>query len=285
MYQATDNREEGHRSRRLATALYVDVENLQEDAQQIIQSLVTAWPQNTPEPNLLYLYVRADQAQLWKLWATSRFPHLHVIVKGIQHFSLSAKNSADISIAIDSIADLLLKKVGFVVLLSDDSDFISVCTKLLEEKDAVEQYHGRSPFLWVLTDREGTRSTTLRDFFPNEYVYVLQGAPKRRAQPRTPTTRVPRRMPPVIPNGSDSVLEMANAILREIPVGKFKSTDCQRIIKQGWPNNSLAKASGPAFGTDFSHKIWPELEKRGVKLLDQKPRRYEMTQEAKESVT
>ena len=50
---------------------------------------------------------------------------------------------------------------------------------------------------------------------------------------------------------------MADAVIREIPVGSFKSTDCQSIIKKHWPNHALAKAGGAEFGTQFKNNVWP----------------------------
>ena len=57
------------------SGLYVDVENLHTDGQVLIQRLIEDWP---------------DQVELWRLWATSRFTGLEVVVNGTQHFSMSA---------------------------------------------------------------------------------------------------------------------------------------------------------------------------------------------------
>ena len=78
---------------------------------------------------------------------------------------------------------------------------------------------------------------------------------------------------------------IAIQIIRDMPVGKFKSTDCQSVIKGGFPNSPLAEHDGPAFGIAFRRDLFPILEKRGVREIgNQKPRQYEMTHEAKRSL-
>lgn len=76
---------------------------------------------------------------------------------------------------------------------------------------------------------------------------------------------------------------MAQTIIEQIPVGKFKSTDCQGIIKKYWPRHPMADAGKPAFGIEFQKNIWPILQQRGVKIANpgKKPIPYEMTQGAK----
>ena len=79
----------------------------------------------------LNLYVAADRVALWDMWASSQFPQVSVTVKGIQHFShQQSKNSADIAIAIDAVADFVMDITQFVAVMSDDSDFMPVYAKL-----------------------------------------------------------------------------------------------------------------------------------------------------------
>ena len=116
------------------SGLYVDMENLQVEGQSMVQSLIENWPEKALAATRLTLYVRADQTELWRLWATSQFANMEVVVHGTQHFSMSAtKNSADIAIATSAMADLLLKRVSHVVVLSDDSDFISLYVAIRNE--------------------------------------------------------------------------------------------------------------------------------------------------------
>ena len=77
---------------------------------------------------------------------------------------------------------------------------------------------------------------------------------------------------------------MAETILREVPVGFFGSGDCQKIVKRIWPDHSLARSSPSGFGTKFANSILPILKERGVTEPNpnRRPRRYEMTNEAKD---
>ena len=112
--------------RKVGSGLYIDAENLLAEGQDLVEALISNWPHGIPALSRLTLYVRADWMEMWNLWATSRFPTLHVSVRGIQHFSFgSSKNSADIAIATAAVADLLLGRVSHVVVMSDDRAFIS----------------------------------------------------------------------------------------------------------------------------------------------------------------
>ena len=253
------------------SGLYVDMENLHSDAQPLLQNLIANWPDKAPMLSRLTLYVRADQTELWRLWATSQFREVEVVVKGTQHFSMaSTKNSADIAIATNAITDLILGRISHVVVVSDDSDFISLYVAIRDEPK-VALVHGQVPFLWVVTDREGSLSTTVRQFFPTEALHVV--------------TRGRNDSQEVIVSTKSSTIwvEMAEAVLREIPIGPFKSTECQPVIRKFWPSHPIAAAGGASFGTEFKNNIWPVLEKAGVKIRnpEKKPIQYEMTAGAK----
>lgn len=208
------------------------------------------------------------------MWAECQFPHLAVTVCGIQHFSKQpSKNAADITLAIDAATDFVSGTTQFVAVMSDDSDFLALHAKLRELNQ------GKAPFLWVMTDREKTRSATIRDYFPSDHIHVLSFPTKTKTSLASPTPK---------PKGggdeSKQFAEMAKLILEEIPVGSFKSTDCQPIIEIRWPKHPMAEMPGNRFGTEFANKTWPLLEKRGAKLQRKQPRRYEMTKEAKRTV-
>lgn len=264
--------------------LYVDVENLRANGQQIIESLLESWPSITAPPTRLCIYVRADFVELWRLWATSRFPQLTVLVKGIQHFSTYAsKNSADIALATNAISDLLLGRVTHVVVLSDDSDFISLYVAIRDEMALLQPQRRSVPFLWVITNRDDSVSSTVKQYFPSEYLHVVQVKGEGGGSPSTSQVSQPAETTALHGGTSHQWEDIAEAIIAQIPVGIFKSTNCQPIIKQNWPGHSLANASGPVFGTEFLKRLWPILEKRGVKIANpgKKPIRYEMTQSAK----
>ena len=74
---------------------------------------------------------------------------------------------------------------------------------------------------------------------------------------------------------------MAELIVREIPVGPFRSVECQPVIQCRWPDRPMVKMPGQQFGAEFAGKLWPILEDRCVRLLRTKPRKYQMTEKAK----
>ena len=183
----------------------------------------------------------------------------------------------------------------------------------------------RAPFLWVFTDRHDTRSNLLQEFFPRRYVHVVDryapfpdeddyyddedddfyaeaeqpSEPEAAVEEETPETgepetpkveeEPPRPRPPrpqPIQTRDMPVNErIAVQLIRDMPVGRFKSTDCQDIIRSNFEDHALAKADGPAFGIAFRRDLLPFMEKRGViELPNQRPRLYEMTIEAKNSL-
>ena len=295
------------------TALYVDTENLQGSAQTLIENIIEDWPEGTPPPTRLNLYVQADRVSLWDIWANGRFPHLTTTARGIQHFSnRQSKNSADIAIAIDAIADYVTGVAEFVAVMSDDSDFIPLYAKLKELESS------RVPFLWLVTDRTKTRSTTIRDYFPNAHIHVVQtrrasrpsdagetqsngsrrtrpvgmGAPQASDTGETPSNGTRRTRsagvsgPPASDDGksrADRLVDVADLIIQQMPAGSFRSTECQRVIKSQWPGDPMARMSSVRFGTEFANKIWPILGERGVELLSTKPRKYGLPQEVKDA--
>ena len=66
----SDQNASGHDSSRVESSagsvsgVYADVENLGADGQQVLKSLLEAWPSSAPPPKLLRLYVRAEIAEL-----------------------------------------------------------------------------------------------------------------------------------------------------------------------------------------------------------------------------
>ena len=338
------------------TGIYADIQNLQDISREILIALIRRWPDNNvPAPTKLNLYVRADHADLWRVWATHTFSDIEVVVKGVQHYTLSAtKNAADMAIAVDAISDFNHGRVTHVAVVSDDSDFISLYAKLAEEVNGFDSISPESsiPFLWVFTDRMGTRSALLQEFFPEKYVHIVDhrvafqiqreeaeevdrarreesrrarreaSERARRERPRQeeaapePAQPVvsqveespaveeaeqepepqpqPERKPeppaePVFktedPEEMSEVERIALQLIRDMPVGKFKSTDCQDIIRTNFPAHPLSAADGPRFGVMFRENVLGFMEKRGVKELgNQRPRQYEMTHEAKRSL-
>ena len=254
------------------TGLYVDVENLNSDGQTLIQSLVHNWPVNVPGLSRLNLYVRAAQVELWRLWAASRFDGVEVVVKGTQHFSMSStKNSADIAIATNAIADLIFNRISHVAVFSDDSDFISLYAAIRDDPE-IPLPDDDVPFLWIVTGRQGSLSTTVKQFFPIDALHIV--------------TKSNDSSNETVATASTSTWdEIAKTIIEEIPVGPFKSTDCQPVINKRWSDHPLSKSSGAQFGTEFKNNVWPILQELGVTIKNPgtKPVQYEMTSEAKNS--
>ena len=289
----------------LGTGIYADVQNLQEISRDVLITLVKRWPDDMPKPTRLNLYVRADHQHLWRVWATHQFNEMTVSVTGVQHYSLSAtKNAADLAIAVDAMSDLLHKSISHVAVVSDDSDFIALFAKLGEEAERDPDSNGRVPFLWVFTDRVDTKSMLLEEFFPRDYIHVVDLSKPLNEEPESENESqsgdqngsnpgedekdepapVAERPEPM--SRADLSEQIALQLIREMPVGKFKSTDCQMTIHTKFPAHPLAKADGPAFGQLFRRDILPLLQRRGVRELgNQRPRQYEMTHEAKRSLT
>ena len=222
--------------------------------------------------------------ELWRLWAASHFQTLDVDVNGIQHFSTySSKNSADIAIATNAMADLLLRRISHVVVLSDDSDFISLYAAIRDEVNRSRSEPTDVPFLWVVTDRDDSVSSMVKLYFPPEQLHVVRSEPIGKPNSEQTATLTVGTAGKVSQSGDHIWEEIAQAIIEQVPLGKFKSTDCQGIIRKHWPQHPLSAAGGPAFGIEFQKRIWPILQERGVKIANpgKKPIRYDMTQSAK----
>ena len=132
--------------------LYVDIENLQDIAKEAITAALERWPEDFPRPAILKLYVKADQAELWKIWASHNLPSFEVDVKGIQHYTaFGSKNSADIAIALDAFADFVKGGTQHIAVMSDDSDFAVLFAAIKQEAGLTE--NSEVPFKWFMTSR------------------------------------------------------------------------------------------------------------------------------------
>ena len=251
------------------TGLYVDVENVESIGRELISSLMREWPDKAPAPRRLALYVRADSADLWDAWATHAFPDVSVTVRGVQHYvKTGSKNSCDIAIAVDAMADLLLGRISHIAVLSDDSDFMSLYSALRRE---CKQNDSTSsiPFLWLVTDRSSTRSATVLEFFPDSLMHVVR-LPSAVATQATTEPQAAAEPP----DAADEYSAIAEAILREFASGTYGSTAFQGLIKERWPEHPMAKSNGAAYGTEFKTYVWPILKRAGAKMASQKPNKY-----------
>ena len=260
------------------SAVYVDMENLAGKGKELLIELLTKWPVKAPKPSVVHLYVKADDVGLWSIWGEGRFRDVRIVPHGVQHYSNSnAKNSADVALVIDAITDLLIGATEHITIMSDDSDFLALYSALISRPD-MPYPDEAPPFLLVVTGDKRKQSDTIRTFVPPEHLHVIgAGTPAKTGAPKQANV------------ASDKALDyekMARSITKELPIGTFKSTDCQGIIRMGWPKHELATANGAKYGTEFKAKIWPHLQKLGVRIPNEnsKPLKYEMTQQAKQQV-
>ena len=283
---------EGESASPSGAALYVDTENLREadHAQDAIAQAVAQWP-GPLALSSLSLYVRADKVAVWEMWAEEAYPDLGVRVRGVQHFSNhKAKNSADLAITADAIADLVTGQAAAVAVVSNDSDFGALFVKVREwaQASGLQQ----TPFLWVTSPDAGALSPEMERFIPAGLRWDLSAdapapapvqPPPEPAAPsqslRKPTATVGAKLD--TNPGNEAI---ADELIRRLPVGKFKVNEALDAFQARWPKHPAA--AGPAqFGTFLLKEIWPLLQKRGV-LMTRKssPRTYEITQAAKESI-
>ena len=259
------------------SGLYIDVENLRSDAKELIIASLKTWPSSVPFPTKIVLYVPADMVELWRIWADANISEHTVELHGIQHFTAhQSKNSADIAIAVEAMSDLLKSRVHHISVFSDDSDFISLFAKVRIETKDVQSETGKIPFLWILTNRDGTKSPNIKEFFPDEYLHIVDS--KHESVP------APKKQKELGQTESEKV-SMVKSIIEKIPVGPFKSTACKEIIDEQFPNHPMAQQTNVAFGSMFKSDIWPLLQQYGVSLIKtNSPRTYEMTQAAKDLI-
>lgn len=263
--------------------LYVDIENLQDIARQALTTAIKDWPEDFPRPKTIKLYVKADLTDLWKTWAIHSFPNVEITVKGVQHYTYNgSKNSADLSLALDGLADVLKERAKHIAIMSDDSDYVSLFTAIKQE--IVASVNPKILFKWFMTDRPNTHSQVLSEFFPAEYIHIVNCSSASEITESRTQKEIPDKEPNNISLPEEELI--AIAIIQNIPVGAFKSADCKKIVKQKFPKHALNKADSPAFGTHLANNIWPFMEKYGVKSekLARRPRKYEMTDEAKKAV-
>lgn len=259
--------------------LYVDIENLQEIAQESLLSAIEHWPTVFPKPGVIKLYVKADSTELWRIWGNHYLHSFEIVVNGVQHYTFNgSKNSADLFLALDAFGDITGGRTKYVAVMSDDSDYVTLFAAIKKEIGITG--NSRLPFIWLMTNRSDTRSQMLTDFFPSDYVHTVSDI-----ESQIPTAGNVRIVLPLKPVFSDQEL-IARAIIQNLPTGTFKSTDTKKIIAKYFPANVLGKSDSALFGTQFSKVIWPHLEKFGVtsQKPNRGPRKYEITEQAKKAV-
>ena len=271
-------------------AIYVDTENLRDTdhAQSLVADIVANWPADKPALGSLSLYVRADKVANWEMWTEASYPQLQVRIRGVQHFSnQKAKNSADLAITADAVADLVTGQAAFVGVVSNDSDFgaLFVKVKELARSVGVEQ----TPFIWITSPEAGGLSPELERFIPEGLRWDLStapAAPVAAVDKSSPKPLAEAARPPALPAANAGIGNeaMAGELIRQLPLGRFRASDAQEVIASRWPEHPAAGDTAK-FGQFLGKEIWPILQKRGV-LMTRKssPRTYEITQAAKEAI-
>ena len=133
--------------------------------------------------------------------------------------------------------------------------------------------------LWPELELRGVtmpRSTSPR-------VYEISAPPVAESDPpRSVEPEPTREKSVVIPPGNElDPYVMAGAIADNIADDVFKATDAQLAIAECWPAHPTASYTAQRFGMWFAEHLWPVMEEHGVMIAAEKPRRYEMTPDAR----
>ena len=107
-------------------------------------------------------------------------------------------------------------------------------------------------------------------------------SPTPAATPSRATVPAPKARPTAA-TPSVSADDIADELIRQLPVGRFKAGDAQKIIKAHWPSHPSADTAA-SFGQYLIRAVWPKLEQRGVVMTrTSSPRIYEITEAVKSS--
>ena len=252
------------------SGLYVDIENLRsaEHARATIETVLREWPEALPPVGVLRLYAPADKTGLWSAWASAtRFEGVEVRVRGIQRFARESKNSADIAIVADAIADFTTGTVHHIAVLSNDSDFGVLFVKI-QELTSGTGYSDQPPFLWVNFAGGSGLSKEVRDFVPKQLRWDV-------APPERPKAQATPKSAEDDGAGLPANSAIVGWLLNEIQPGRFRAEDVRKIIKRRSPKHPAAQTTS-ACGTFLARELLPLLENKGVKVVRQSPRTYEI---------
>ena len=250
--------------------VYVDIENLRnaEHARTVTDVIIRDWPDSLPSVGRLCFYAPADKTGLWKAWARVRFPTLDTRVRGIQHFTRqSSKNSADLAIVADAIADFTTGAVNHVAVVSNDSDFGALLVKIHELTSGANQT-ATPPFLWIHLPGASGLSKEFQDFVPEQLHWALPSPPQPKPESApSPATTDGDELPP-----NQTIVGW---LLKEIPLGRFRAEDVRKIIARHCPAHPVAQTTGVC-GAFLARELMPLLANKGVKIVRQTPRTYEI---------
>ena len=222
-----------------------------------------------------------------------KWPDLDSRVRGVQHFTngTKSKNSADIAITADATEDFVLGRTGLVAVVSNDSDFGALFVKIHEM--AIQKDLGRTPFLWVISGGGGALSPEIERFVPDEFrgEITSNGTEEVVASPGDQTANNARSIeewPASLPLPSKPTVidEVAHVIVRHIPVGTFKASDAQKVVRKHVGSHPSVPVNQAQFAQFLLNDVAPALEGLGVQVDRKKksPKRYTITPESKRLV-
>ena len=130
--------------------------------------------------------------------------------------------------------------------------------------------------IWPILQKRGvlmTRKSSPRTYEITQAAKdaIAKSLPKASRQNKAAAEPVPARL--------------AAAIAAAITEDLFSATAAQPAIKSRWPQHPAASYTAAQFGTWFARQLWPIMEQHGVVLASEKPRRYEMTPDARHRLT
>ena len=252
------------------TGLYVDIENLRsaEHARTTIEAVLRDWPESLPPVGHLSLYAPADKTGLWKAWASAeRFEGIEVRVRGTQRFARESKNSADMAIVADAVADFTAGVANHVAVVSNDSDFGTLFLKIQELASSTD-ISDQPPFLWINFTGGSGLSKEVRDFVPKQLRWDVAPPTHANAEETPKTAEDDGASLPV-----NSMI--VRWLLKEIPPGRFRAEDVRKIIKRHCPHHPSAQTTAVC-GSFLARDLMSLLASKGVTVVRQSPRTYEI---------
>lgn len=142
--------------------------------------------------------------------------------------------------------------------------------------------------IWPLLEKRGV--TMPRQTSPRTYEITQASkdslAPSRPSAGKSPADAPPAPAPPPPQSAAEPTPEqLAAAVASSITEDIFSATAAQPAIKARWPRHPAAATTAQRFGSWFAEQLWPVMEQHGVVLAKEKPRRYEMTPDARHRLT
>ena len=175
------------------------------------------------------------------------------------------------AIVADAIADFTTGVASHIAVVSNDSDFGALFVKI-QELATRSGHMEQPPFLWINLAGGGGLSNEIRDFVPEQLRWVV-------APPPAPARARAAKTAPVSAEDNGAGLPANATIIRwllgEIPPGRFRAEDVRKIVKRHCPHHPAAQTTGVC-GTFLARQLMPLLADKGVTVVRQTPRTYEI---------